>query len=937
MVDSTLLTRTDLEFENAQLLQQVAARQQEAFALESYNALLYSVMTAMRYLVTADDFNTALQKVLSVLSVALDVERGYIYEQYTHPESGERLMSQRFVWVCSGGETLSESAGSQNLTYGDLFVLWHSQLTEGVCIHGLVTMFPPAERALLEAQGTASVLVLPILVQARLWGCLRFDVQYAERTWSEREIAALEAAADSIGGAIQRQQMERDLQRRSRNLALINHASQAFSSTLDLDYVLVTVLDEVRRLLDVVACSIWLMDFETDELVCRQATGPQADIVRGWRLAPGEGFVGHVVRYGESLIVPDLRQDARHFKAVDQHTGLQLRSILTTPLHVNQEVIGVLQVVDTKVNRFSSSDLEFLEPLAASAAIAIENAFLYGETEVLRAFNENIVQSMEEGILLADGDGYITFVNAKMRELVGYAPEDLIGRHWTILIPPEYVAEARKEITRCMQGALSGMDGTPDYTSRYESMLLMQDGQRVPVLVSTRPLSGELPRSGNGEGFAGVLTVFTDITERRRAEEVLRQRYEELITLNSIATTLGQSLNLSNALAATLGKVLDVLDIKGGWIHLLDREGPRLSLVVQRGCSPEMASEMQSVEVGEGFVGNVVQLGQPVILAEVPEQPYLGIAPGACVGLHAFAALPAKAKDRVLGVLGVFSHTPRRLNSQEIQLLTAIAHHIGVAVENARLAEEASEIEILREVNRLRSELIANVSHELRTPLGLVKVFCTSLLMDDVDFDQETRLKFLLGIDEQTDRLEVIVDNLLDLSRVESGRLHLDLQPVDLGKLAADTVKAMEVDMKSTTMQLPEVPRTPHRFVVDLPDHPLIVNIDAKRIEQVLRNLLSNAVKYSPNGGKIIVQVRGDKWQILVRVSDEGIGIPSQDVERIFERFYRVKNETTYSTHGTGLGLSVCRGIVKAHGGRIWVDSTLGVGSNFYFTIPVME
>jgi PAS domain S-box-containing protein len=181
----------------------------------------------------------------------------------------------------------------------------------------------------------------------------------------------------------ERKRAEEALRQRNRELALLHRAGQTFSSTLDLDQVLVTILEEVRRLLDVTACSVWLTDSETEELVCRQATGPQNEIVRGWRLAPGEGLVGWVARSGESLIVPDARADERHFKDVDQQTGLGLRSILSVPLRVKENVIGVVQVVDTEVDHFSPTDLTLLEPLAASAAIAIENARLY-EAEAQR-------------------------------------------------------------------------------------------------------------------------------------------------------------------------------------------------------------------------------------------------------------------------------------------------------------------------------------------------------------------------------------------------------------------------------------------------------------------------------------------------------------------------------------------------------------------------
>jgi two-component system sensor histidine kinase VicK len=128
-----------------------------------------------------------------------------------------------------------------------------------------------------------------------------------------------------------------------------------------------------------------------------------------------------------------------------------------------------------------------------------------------------------------------------------------------------------------------------------------------------------------------------------------------------------------------------------------------------------------------------------------------------------------------------------------------------------------------------------------------------------------------------------------------------------------------------------------HCFVHDFPSKPLVATVDSKRIEQVLRNLLTNAIKYSPEGGHITVQGRGDHRQLLIQVRDEGMGIPPEDLERVFERFYRVENEITQRVGGVGLGLAVCRAIVEAHGGRMWVESSLGVGSTFFFTLPAKE
>jgi K+-sensing histidine kinase KdpD len=259
---------------------------------------------------------------------------------------------------------------------------------------------------------------------------------------------------------------------------------------------------------------------------------------------------------------------------------------------------------------------------------------------------------------------------------------------------------------------------------------------------------------------------------------------------------------------------------------------------------------------------------------------------------------------------------------EAVQLLVAVGHQIGLAIENIRLLDEASELQILREVDRLRSELIANVSHELRTPLGLIKISSSALTLDEVEFDQETRRRFLLGIEEEAGNLERIVDQLLDMSRMESGRLHMERRPTDLDQLARRVLEAME----------PRLNR--HVFAYEFPEASLVASVDARQIEQVLRNLLGNAIKYSPDGGTIKVRGEHRGRTIAICVSDEGIGIPAEEQGRIFERFYRVDNPVTRRERGLGLGLSISQWIVEAHGGAIEVHSAPDTGSTFCFTLP---
>ncbi len=190
--------------------------------------------------------------------------------------------------------------------------------------------------------------------------------------------AELVAANEQLYREItERAQAEDALRQRNRELGLLNRVGRALSVTLDLDQVLVTVLEEMRHLLDITACSVWLTDAATGELICQHATEPQNAKMRGWRQAPGQGIAGWVARNKQSLIIPDIHTDTRHFDGVGQQSGLSLRAILCTPLRVKDKVIGALQAVNAEADRFGATDLRLLESLAATAAIAIENARLF--------------------------------------------------------------------------------------------------------------------------------------------------------------------------------------------------------------------------------------------------------------------------------------------------------------------------------------------------------------------------------------------------------------------------------------------------------------------------------------------------------------------------------------------------------------------------------
>lgn len=229
-----------------------------------------------------------------------------------------------------------------------------------------------------------------------------------------------------------------------------------------------------------------------------------------------------------------------------------------------------------------------------------------------------------------------------------------------------------------------------------------------------------------------------------------------------------------------------------------------------------------------------------------------------------------------------------------------------------------------KELDQLKNQLLSTVSHELRTPLAAIKGFTTTLLRQDVRWDEATQRDFLKIIEEETDRLGALIDDLLDMSQIEAGALRVRQEPVQLRNLVREAVDRV----RRTTET--------HWFVMDLPAELPRVWADPRRIRQVLHNLLENAVKYSPSGGQITVSCEVEGGNAVVSVADTGQGIPPLHLEKIFERFFQVDGAATRKTGGSGLGLAIAQGIVEAHGGKIWAEPNEGQGSIFRFTLPLV-
>lgn len=286
--------------------------------------------------------------------------------------------------------------------------------------------------------------------------------------------------------------------------------------------------------------------------------------------------------------------------------------------------------------------------------------------------------------------------------------------------------------------------------------------------------------------------------------------------------------------------------------------------------------------------------------------------------------VPLASKERTIGVLEVAGRRGGgQFGEEDARLLTSFANQAVLALERAHLTEEARRAAVLEQADDLKTALLDTVSHELRTPLATIKTSVTALLDESVDWEATARTEFLQAIDEETDRLTLMVRNLLDLSRIEGGALRPELDWHDVPDLLADVIHRLARRAGS------------HQFRIDVESDMPLGYFDYVQIAQVLTNLGENAITYTPLDTEITLGARCVNDSIELRVHDTGPGISPGQLPHLFEKFYRADRPRHVA--GAGIGLTICKGLVEAHGGRIWAESRPGEGTTFRFTLPRHE
>ena len=487
-----------------------------------------------------------------------------------------------------------------------------------------------------------------------------------------------------------------------------------------------------------------------------------------------------------------------------------------------------------------------------------------------------------DAIICVDDAQKIIFFNEGAESIFGYKADEVMGKPLEMLIPDRFRATHATHVRRFGQSNVRARR----MGERGQILGLRKGGEEFPAEAAISHLAQDEKRV--------YAVVLRDVTDRRRAHETQRFLAEAGETL---ASSLGADETLRNVAKLAVPRLADVCVVHsfhGGQFH---------------GVAVEHVDHVRGVEMERERTEHPIDPESDHPIAEVIRTRKAIITADAII-------MPLAARDQLLGVMALYREKGR-YDTNDFFLAEELSRRAAIAIDNARLHD------LVRTGIQARDDMIGIVSHDLRNPVNAVKMLTGVMLNRQQELPLPAEMADYASVIRQAAmQMDELIRDLLDVTRVEAGRLAVDLKPENTEELLSDALRTLApvTSQKSITLRL----TAPD----DLPD----VMADRERIAQAISNLVGNAVKFSPSGGEIIVRVAMLDKEILFSVSDKGQGMSAEQLSHAFDRFWQ---SSRTDRQGAGLGLAITKGIIEAHGGRIWAESAPDAGSTFYFTLPI--
>ena len=539
----------------------------------------------------------------------------------------------------------------------------------------------------------------------------------------------------------------------------------------------------------------------------------------------------------------------------------------------------------------------------------------------------DLVKSAPDSILIVDRNNRIIIANDQTEMVYGYSIDELIGQSHDILLPERFRQIHDKHRSNYLSRPHSREMG-----ANLDLVCRRKDGSEIPVEISLSPL---ITKEGKQ-----VICVTRDITERKKAEEELRQKVQEQTAFSSLSQQVSSSLSLDQVVSAALDEVTTALAPDLTLFFM--REGDNLILKGMRSGDPKYRHDETPVHrVGECLCGLAVSKGIPMYSSDILNDPRCTWEECKKADLRSFAALPLFGKDEIIGVLGLASGTSREFEKQSIFLET-FANEISTGLQNAifhmQVQKHAEELEAtvakrtdeltrantrLKELDHLKSMFIASMSHELRTPLNSIMGFTGIILQGMVGKISDEQRKQLTMVKNSATHLLSLINDIIDVSKIEAGKVDIYIHKFDLQSVVKEVINSFTVlaDEKNLKIDL-KIPKK------------IIIESDERRVKQILVNFVSNALKFTDTGSVSVNVYLTSDSAVEISVADTGIGIKKEHMGKLFKAFSRIPVEGVIK-EGTGLGLYLSRKIAELLGCEIKVDSEFGKGSVFTLTLPL--
>ncbi len=779
-----------------------------------------------------------------------------------------------------------------------------------------------------------AVALAPLAMGDEVVGVLAADRPTRE-TFTPTDLAVLTALADQVAVAVQNARLFEESVSRAQELSTLLEATSALSFTLDLDWVLYALGERLLDLTGADGCVISEWDRETDRVIVT------------WESRREETPLAcRAYRSEERPVVQEvlLTQEPAILTADDPEAQLLLqerdaRSLLLVPMVARGQTMGLVELERREARPFSPNEVRLARALANQAATAVQNARLYEE---IRRFTEELEQRVEERTReLAQALQDLTAERDRMEALYRIASQ--VASSLDVGQVLHRTLETVVQVTGSNQGFILLVDSQTDTLVR-----------RAAVGVPTHiPITGLPTRFRRGEGLAGWVLIHNqpvlipDLSADPRwvpGPESQEQKSALVVPLGVAGEVLGVLLLLSTAPAYFTEDHLRLVEAAAAQIANAVNNAALYDLIRQQAEDLGAMLKQQQVEaarnqaildgVADGVLyadasGKIV-LFNPAAerILEIPRQQAIGRSIREMLGLYGvegrkwlktledWAAHPA---DR----------TPEEFIAERLQLGDRIVSVHAAPI--IRGTEYLGTVSVFRDItaeveaDRAKTEFISTVSHELRTPMTSIKGYADLLMLGMAGPLDEQQKHFIGIIRNNAERMVALVSDLLDISRIESGRVQLDLRAVHIHEVVGQVVHTLQGRALGKGLA----------FQIDVSEDLPPVWGDSNRVAQILTNLISNAIQYTPPGGQVTVSARINGDMLEVSVADTGIGISKENQRKIFDRFFRADDPLVQETPGTGLGLPITASLVQMHGGQIWVESELGEGSTFTFTLPL--